>query len=110
MDETQFKALIKPTRGGKSYQCITHENASDLKDKCGCLARVVRKTKKGTTDYLAGGFIKYVDPNLQYLYVNGVVDKTQQYCYQIPTCVFFVLPKTDPEAEIKHWANVAANL
>lgn len=110
MDQAQFNSLIAPTANGKEYQLITHKNADQLPDKLGCLARVVRKTKRGTTDYLAGGFIKYVDKNLQYLYVNGIMDKSKQFCYQIPSCEFYVLPQTDPDAEIHHWENIAANL
>ena len=111
MNREQFEALLKPTKNGRSYQHIVHkDNGQELFGKEGCLTRVVRMSKKGTTEYLVGGFIHYVDPNLQYLYVTGLMDSTKQYCYQIPSCEFYVLPKTDPEAEIKYWQGVAANL
>lgn len=110
MDSAQFEALIKPTANGKEYERICHEDAERLFDMVGCLTRVERMTKRGCTDYLAGGFIKYVDRNLQYLYVAGVMDKSKQFCYQIPSCIFHVLPKTDKDAELHYWEDVASSL
>lgn len=111
MNREQFEVLIRPTKDGKMFEHIMHnDNAEELFGKEGCLTRVIRKSKKGTTEYLVGGFIHYVDPNLQYLYVTGLMDTSKQYCYQIPHCEFYVLPKTDPDAEIKYWQKVVSNL
>lgn len=109
MNQAQFRSMLRPTNNGKEYQKITHEDAAELFNKIGCLTRVERRTKRGTTDYLSGGFVKYVDKNLQYMYVTGLMDK-KNYCYQIPSCVFYVLPKTDPDEEINHWQEIADNL